>query len=442
MAEAQDQQLNVLALLDQGMYETANNARGVLAASRNELRVVELFSGAGGMGLGFLMSSSEKTACRIVHTSECDPICIKSIFTNYSYWKEHAKVLINEPFPSEIAPTDLSTAIGRESVVSQVQRYGGVDILIGGPPCQGFSQANRNSWSPNNPYNKLVNNFIELAIALNPKVILMENVQGILWTPRSNHHENKLGVVEHITRKLAKTGYVLFPSVLDAAWYGVPQHRNRFFLLALDQSLGYTEDSFGNWGPFPFPTHGPITTQKFVTVRDAISDLPKVENGEGRLFQDYKNPRQQDLALNVFLNEAREFSQPGVIEGHIVSKQADYVLERYKNIPEGGNWSDIQHMMTNYSKLERTHSNIYRRLKWDEPSITIGNYRKSMLIHPAQDRGLSLREATRLQSFPDWFVFCGVATKRGTTLMHKQQQLANAVSFLLIKAIAKYILTL
>jgi DNA (cytosine-5)-methyltransferase 1 len=100
-------------------------------------------------------------------------------------------------------------------------------------------------------------------------------------------------------------------------------------------------------------------------------------------------------------------------------------------------------MMDNYKDISRTHSNIYRRLKWREPSITIGNYRKSMIIHPTQHRGLSLREATRLQSLPDWFTFCGSLDDSSPNgIMHKQQQLANAVSFLLTLSIAKYILQL
>jgi site-specific DNA-cytosine methylase len=98
--------------------------------------------------------------------------------------------------------------------------------------------------------------------------------------------------------------------------------------------------------------------------------------------------------------------------------------------------------MTNYAEISRTHSNIYRRLRWDEPSITIGHYRKSMLVHPSQHRGLSLREASRLQSFPDWFRFAGTSNGGVGGLVHKQQQLANAVCPLVTKAIAEFILRL
>ena len=96
--------------------------------------------------------------------------------------------------------------------------------------------------------------------------------------------------------------------------------------------------------------------------------------------------------------------------------------------------------MGNYSSIQRTHSNIYRRLVWDEPAITIGHYRKSMIVHPDQNRGLSVREAARLQSFPDWYRFAGALNGKQGGLMHKQQQLANAVCPLVTKAVAEFVL--
>jgi len=214
-------------------------------------------------------------------------------------------------------------------------------------------------------------------------------------------------------------------------------------MLGLHEDLGYKVENFGEWGAFPLPTHGKIGQQDYVSVRDAIADLPVIGNGESGVIQKYKEPTAKKLSSNLFLQQMRQLSPKGIIEGHVVSKQADYVIERYSHVPEGGNWKNIRHMMNNYSDIERTHSNIYRRLKWGEPSITISNYRKSMLIHPEQNRGLSLREATRLQSLPDWFTFCNSTNdSKDEGIGHKQQQLANAVSFLLTLTIAKYILQL
>ena len=117
-----------------------------------------------------------------------------------------------------------------------------------------------------------------------------------------------------------------------------------------------------------------------------------------------------------------------------VSHNDDYVIERYHYIGQGENWRSIPaELMQNYANTANCHSGIYKRLIANEPSIVISNYRKNMLIHPYQDRGLSVREAARLQSFPDKFIFSG-------TLMHIQQQIGNAVPPLLAKAVFDKIL--
>jgi site-specific DNA-cytosine methylase len=148
------------------------------------------------------------------------------------------------------------------------------------------------------------------------------------------------------------------------------------------------------------------------------------------------------MARNEFLRYVRDGAEEAAILNHVTSKHADYVIQRYRNIPPGGNWEAIRDDLTNYANVSRTHSNIYRRLRWAEPSVTIGHYRKSMIVHPSQNRGLSLREAARLQSFPDWFCFAGNADGRAGGLVHRQQQLANAVSPLVTKAIAEFLLSL
>lgn len=120
---------------------------------------------------------------------------------------------------------------------------------------------------------------------------------------------------------------------------------------------------------------------------------------------------------------------------NIVSRNKDYVVERYKYIGQGENWSSIpDRLMENYADKKRCHSGIYKRLIGGKPSVVISNYRKSMLIHPHQDRGLSVREAARLQSFPDHFIFEGPVS-------YVQQQIGNAVPPLLAKAVMKKILT-
>jgi DNA-cytosine methyltransferase len=402
--------------------------------------VIELFAGAGGLGLGFVLARSQDSHYEILESAEVEPIYVETLRRNHSYFREHLTEVPHQ-VPEELKPMDLRSRSVQDRLASSVKAAGGLHVLIGGPPCQGFSNANRNSWAADNPHNQLVDVFLKLVRRLQPRIALMENVQGILWTDRSGS-TSRLTVADHIVRSLQNAGYLAFPKLLDAVWYGVPQHRSRFFLLAIHRDLGYQSDCFGDWGPFPTPTHGPATAQPYVTVKDAIGDLPEIGNGFREPIMPYSDPDPDVLANNPFLTFMRQGSQRSIIHDHITSRHAGYVIDRYHRIPEGGNWQDITDMMSNYTEVDRTHSNIYRRLKYGEPSITMGHYRKSMLVHPTQDRGLSLREAARLQSMPDWFRFAGALDDRSTGLMHQQQQLANAVCPLVSMAVANHLLGL
>jgi site-specific DNA-cytosine methylase len=286
----------------------------------------------------------------------------------------------------------------------------------------------------------LIEVFLNYVEMLRPPVFLLENVQGILWS--KSGRATRLTVVEHLARRVEAAHYEAFPKLLDAVWFGVPQYRSRFFLLGLRRDLNYRQEDFGDWGPFPLPTHGPGFASPYVTVRQAIGDLPKIANGADTPVRDYRELPTIALAFNPFLAFMRKGARRGVVLDHVTSRHADYVIERYRDIAQGGNWQDIADKLTNYANVDRTHSNIYRRLEWNEPSITIGHYRKSMLVHPSQHRGLSLREASRLQSLPDWFRFSGGSDCEKSGLVHKQQQLANAVCPLVTKALAEFILRL
>jgi len=417
---------------------TPRNGKGVIA-SLKRVNIVELFAGAGGMGLGFLMAGAERSPYRMVFSAEAHPIYSQTLKRNHDVLR-HIRGQADLA-PEDQHPIDLRAPKALTEISARAKECGGTHLLIGGPPCQGFSNANRNSWRAANPHNGLVHLFLRYVESLQPLMFLMENVQGILWTPQGRK-SSTASVVAHLARRFAALGYIVFPKLLDAVWYGVPQHRSRFFLLGVRSDLGYSAEDFGSWGPYPLPSHGSGTDRRCVTVRDAISDLPIAGNGEGREITPYCKPDPSLLRDNEFLKLMRSGVRGRMIFDHVTSRHADYVIERYREIPPGGNWEAIAEKLTNYTAVERTHSNIYRRLLWDDPSITIGHYRKSMLVHPDQHRGLSLREASRLQSFPDWFRFAGSVNGEGGGLVHKQQQLANAVCPLVTKAIAEFILTL
>ncbi|HEY6344400.1 MAG TPA: DNA cytosine methyltransferase [Bryobacteraceae bacterium] len=416
-----------------------SDLRGQLASVSPILNVAELFAGAGGMGLGFLMAHRGRQRYRVVFSGEVNPIYVETLRTNHTMLSSRRRGDRADHVPECVEPVDLRTADARAFLRQRAREAGGLHVLIGGPPCQGFSNANRNSWHSANPHNQLIEVFLGFVEDLHPPVFLLENVQGILWTQKGGR---SVTAVEYLARRMKEAGYELFPKLLDAVWYGVPQYRSRFFLLGLSRDLRYREEDFGQWGPFPLPTHGPGGSEPYITVREAIGDLPQLENGEDSASLEYSEPSAEELFANPFLKLMRRGAPRGVIVDHVTSRHADYVIERYRHIPQGGNWEDIADKLTNYADVQRTHSNIYRRLKWSEPSITIGHYRKSMLVHPSQHRGLSLREAARLQSFPDWFRFSGSADSGAGGLVHKQQQLANAVCPLVTKALAEFILRL
>lgn|GEM_PF-157549 len=418
--------------------ESEPDLRGALAPGGGAVNVVELFAGAGGMGLGFLLAETGRSHCRIIFSGEVDPIYVNTLNQNH----DAARLLGfgNRLAEEKIEPVDLRDPQSLRTVGAAAEDAGGVGILIGGPPCQGFSNSNRNSWHAANPNNRLVDVYLDYVKALLPRVFVMENVQGIFWTDKEGElSQPSSSVLEHVREQTAAAGYQVFVRLLDSVWYGVPQYRSRFFVVGLHRDLGYGHDDFSTWGPFPRPSHGPGTRAEHVTVRDAIGDLPALGNGES-FAGPYYEPDEDALASNEFLSRLRGGVSPGALTDHITSRHADYVIDRYRRIPEGGNWESIRDLLTNYSDVERTHSNIYRRLTWNEPAVTIGHYRKSMLVHPDQHRGLSLREAARLQSFPDWFRFAGSANGGGGGLVHKQQQLANAVSPLVALAIAEFLL--
>ena len=417
-----------------------NGPCGRIFANENVLNAVELFAGAGGMGLGFLMAAHPAKRFRLTFVAELHPVYTRTLRNTHAWLVGRQRSQWVDYLPASIEPINLNDRRTLDLVASEVGASGGADIVVGGPPCQGFSNANRNSWSSANPQNQMIDVFMKYVEKLSPSVFLIENVQGIAWTSKTGKTNTQPSVAGYIVERMEKAGYVVFPKLLDAVWYGVPQFRTRFFVVGIHRDVGYRSHDFGDWGPFPTPTHGPLAANRLVTVRDAIGDLPAIGNGHKVEAIDYWDSA-ADVS-NDFLKLMRKDAPTDIITDHVTSRHAEYVIERYRRIPPGGNWQDISEMMSNYSQLERTHSNIYRRLEWDEPSITIGHYRKSMIIHPEQDRGLSLREASRLQSFPDWFRFSGTVDSRPGGLMHKQQQLANAVCPVVSKAIAEFVLEL
>lgn len=345
---------------------------------------IDIFSGAGGLSLG-----AEQAGIRVAYAVEVNTSAV-------------ATFRFNHP-TAKVIESDIK-CISRQSFI-------GLDkhpfIIMGGPPCQGFSMSNSRHRDMNNPKNQLFREFVRLVDEMKPKWFLLENVWGITNIEHGT-------VVPMIREYFEKLGYKVVSKVLVADDYGVPQHRERFFMVG--NSLGIDFE-------FPEPS------AEKVTVWDAIQDLPELQNGDKIETLPYRCPPEQATPYARKMRDGSKFATQ-----NLVSLNNEKVIERYKHIKQGENWESIpENLMDNYSDRTRCHSGIYKRLKADKPSVVISNYRKSMLIHPYQHRGLSVREAARIQSFPDTFRFSG-------PISHIQQQIGNAVPPLLAEAVFRQIL--
>jgi DNA (cytosine-5)-methyltransferase 1 len=354
---------------------------------------VDLFAGAGGLSLGF-----ENAGFAVVQAVESG----QHAAATYRHNHPRADVL-----QADIAGLDPKACLRRLGL-----REGDVTVLIGGPPCQGFSESNRRTRTLENPRNHLYSQVIRFIEAIEPEWFVMENVAGLRTLAGGKLLRRILGECE-------ATGYQVAVAELNAADFGVPQFRRRLFIVGHRGSLCFEP---------PKPTHG-CEGRPYITVRDAISDLPTLEVGASADWLVYQAAPNK---LTEYQKQMRG-STSGLarVQGNLVSRNNDLVIQRYNHIKPGQNWTAIpNHLLRNYSDPSRCHTGIYHRLLWDSPAKVIGNFRKNMLIHPEQHRGLSVREAARLQSFPDRYVFVG-------SIGFQQQQVADAVPPVLAEVVAR-----
>lgn len=339
---------------------------------------VELFAGAGGMSLGAKWAGIDVKAAVEIKPSAC-----------LTFARNHptTKLLANDI--RDVTSIDLPK---RDVPL----------VVFGGPPCQGFSTSNQRTRNRTNPTNWLFLEFLRIVDLLGPEWLVFENVAGIVHTESGYF-------VRRLERHLKVRGYKISSALLNAADFGVPQRRTRFFLVASRDQI-------------PPPLSVPKSPIVLQTVKDAIWDLPVLRNGSSVDVLPYRS--KATSAYSAALRGDRN-----ICSGHLVSRNADEIVVRYPHVPPGGNWRDIpENLMRSYFDKSRCHTGIYRRLSASEPSVVLGNFRKNMLIHPTQNRGLSVREAARLQSFPDDYEFCG-------SIGLQQQQVGNAVPPMLAKAV-------
>ena len=380
--------------------------------------LIDLFSGAGGLSCGLEMAGFKPLLA-----NDYIPIYADS----YKLNNPNTQVIVGDI--REISAINIRKLLKL--------RKGDLDLLAGGPPCQGFS-INAPIRTLDDERNHLFREFLRIAKTLMPKCILIENVPGIVSMGKGT-------VVEQIYEELERLGYSVAHKILFAGHFGVPQTRFRTIILALRSRNGAVS--------FPEPTHNSTAVANFAgakylcqkiaplfasllkpqtTVWEAISDLPPLSCGEKNEAMAYA----QGGSLSEYQELLRANSK--LVHNHSCSNLGKINLERLRYIPQGGSWRDIPFdlLPSGLKRARRSdHTKRYGRLHPDGMCSTIltkCDPHWGSFFHPSQDRVISVREAARLQSFPDRFVFKG-------SLTQQYEQVGNAVPPLLARAIGEKI---
>lgn len=271
------------------------------------------------------------------------------------------------------------------------------DWVVGGPPCQGFSTVGKRE--RDDPRNKLVREFAGVVQHLGPEGFVIENVVGL----------RDMKFVRDIVEHFATFGYRVTPHVLPAADYGVPQLRRRIFFVGSREGFGFLR---------PPQTHRP---GEYLTVWDAIGDLPELNPGEERTA--YCHPPKTAY-------QKRMRHQSLGLQGHVASNHPPELVKAISFIPDGGNRRDIPAEFQPKSGFHNSYSRLHSKTPAVAVTQNMGKPSGTRCIHPFQHRGLTAREGARLQGFPDRFHFVG-------GMMSQRLQIANAISPILAKALGE-----
>lgn len=387
---------------------------------------IDLFAGCGGLSEGFYKQGFNALAHVEIDHFACETLRTRMRYYGYSNAD-------NAVMEQDITVADIVRKI--EGVVGNQE----VDIIIGGPPCQSFSPLGKAKDENNmqqDPRNYLFENYVKVLNHFKPKFFVFENVTGLLDTEIQGK-----SIFKTILKRLRQNYRVSSKEeiiVLNATSYGVPQERKRVILIGVRRDLSITPEEVYASIQKTHYLPGDREDQKkglkrYVTVRDAIADLPKLQSGEGTLETPYPND----------FNECSEYvkllrkSSDRILRNHVARKNNPKDVERYRVMAEN-HWNFLQLLDFRPDlghEKKRVFFNSYKVQWWDMPARTIiahlykdGN----QFIHPdyEQGRSITVREAARLQSFPDDFVFEGSRTEQF-------KQIGNAVPPMLAEAIAK-----
>lgn len=346
-----------------------------------KLRVADLFSGCGGLSKGFLDAGFD-----VVLGVDNDNHSLETFKANHD--------------GSEILNADLFDGKTIKKIKDSVG--GRIDVLVGGPPCQGFSLTGTRNFDDKR--NRLYLSFIEAVKELKPKAFLIENVPGLVRL-----YEGK--IKDEIIKRLTDMGYNVEWKILCAADYGVPQMRTRVVFVGLQKKYGKFV--------FPEPTNRP---GGYVTCQDALSDLPALDKDLGSEESKYEK-----APTTSYQKKMRRNSK--TLRNHVATKHTEMVKSVISLVPEGGNYKDLPPGVG----TSRTFNEAWTRYHSKKPSKTIDTGHRNH-FHYKHNRIPTVRENARLQSFPDDFVFSGTRTQQN-------RQVGNAVPPVMGYHLGKQIMT-
>lgn len=346
----------------------------------SKINVLDIFCGAGGMSRGF-----EEAGFNIKYAIDKDKGAIETFKNNHPN--------------TEVLEMDVKDV--------KFNTFTDVDLIIGGFPCTPFSNANRKNID-NHPDKFLYKEYLRAIKEINPKVFIMENVNGVI-----NEDIKGNSVLKNIISDTKKSGYNVNYWMINMAYWGLPQKRQRVIIIG------------SRIGEININNYDERNNLGLVTVRDAIEDLELIEPISSNVISYSVTP------MTNYQKERRKNSKD--LYNHISINHGIKFLEKIEYIKQGENWSSIPTKLISTNKSRQYNS--YRRLEYNNQSITIVNVRKSCVLHPVKNRVLTAREAARLQGFDDNYIFFGEKDS-------VYQQIANAVPPLVAKSIAFDILKL
>lgn len=378
------------------------------------MNIVDLFSGAGGLTFGFYYKIRNN---HFVRNRENN-----ILFANE--YDNQAATAFHENFNNIPLIHDDIANVTRESIERLNIDIDDVDLVIGGPPCQSYSTVGKRQYDKRA---KMYREYIRLLGILTPKMFIFENVTGLL-SMKNDKNQPVLTDIKNMFSDITgngNLGYNIHQEVLNAKKFGVPQSRDRIFIVGIRNDLDRE-----CWN-FPLPSHGEGRRfLPYLTVENAISDLPKLNEGE--TIERYILPPQNDYQ-RLMRNNSEQLTDYSIgiygdkirtVIANVVQGEGRHYIN---NLVETGVLAEEYYLTSGYK-------NTYGRLWWDRPSTTLtnsfGTPSALRCIHPLQNRALSTREGARLQSFPDWFSFFG-------NKYEKNSQVGNAVPPLLAIQIAK-----